>query len=138
MNASLIKIDSEGEEQWHFNYVSGESKYSRLASVVELVGGGYIAVGYSDSRAFLVRTDASGTALWNSTYGADWQYAVYSVVAADDGGFIVAGSSDDNVWLAKFTEITLLETDQLITSVVIVVGVIVAGLGFLIYLMKRR
>ncbi len=137
-NACLIKIDSEGEEQWHFNYVSGESESSRLASVVELVDGGYIAVGYSAFRAFLVRADASGTRLWNSTYGEDWQYEVYSVVATDDGGFVVAGSMDDNVWLAKFTEVTILQTEQLITIAVIVAAVIAAGLGFLIYLIKRK
>jgi hypothetical protein len=60
-------------------------------------------------------------------------------LAANDGGFVVAGALDNNVWLAKFpANIVSLQTDQLIVVAIVVVAVMVAGLGVLIYLIKRK
>ena len=134
-NAWLIKTDFEGEEIWSFNYTSSES-ISTFHSAVELVDGGYIAVGYFNSRALLVRTDASGVSLWNSAYGEDYPYEAFSVIAPNDGGFVVAGSLDNNVWLAKFAP-----ESQFWSSVVLLaaglVTIAVVSLS-LLHLKKRK
>jgi hypothetical protein len=60
-------------------------------------------------------------------------------LAANDGGFVVAGALDNNVWLAKFSSnLVSLQAEQLIIVAVVVVAVMAAGLGFLIYLIKRK
>ena len=60
-------------------------------------------------------------------------------MAANDGGFVVAGALDNNVWLAQFpSNLVSLQAEQLIIVAVVVVAVMAAGLGFLIYLIKRK
>ena len=53
--------------------------------------------GIPDQDAWLIRTDASGTKLWDEKYGGnDGDYAL-SVAETDDGGFIFTGGTVINV-----------------------------------------
>jgi hypothetical protein len=138
-SAWLIKTSADGEEQWNFNYVGGESGSAAFMCAVELANGGYVATGFYDSRALLVKTDSSGNYLWNATYGQGDGDRASSALAVNDGGFVVAGALDNNVWLAKFpSNLVSLQTEQLIVIAVVVVAVMGTGLGLLIYLIKRK
>ena len=136
--AWLVKVDADGEEQWNLGYIVGERENCFFTSVVELADGGYIVAGcyFSPVYALLVRIDGSGGYVWNASYGTDNGRA-YSVLAADDGGFVVAGFLDDNVWLAKFAP-----ESQFWSSVVLLVAglvvVTVVAVAFVVYKRNHR
>lgn len=79
-------------------------------SVVQTVDGGYVIAGSTRSYGagnddfWLVKTDASGNAQWNKTYGGTEIEQDGSVVQTTDGGYAIAGwteSYGDNAWLVK-------------------------------------
>jgi len=77
------------------------------AAVTVCPDGGYVVVGTTYSFGaglcdiYLVRTNAQGDTLWTRTFGgADYDYA-QSVQSTADGGYIVAGTSGNNVYLVK-------------------------------------
>ncbi|MFC2018854.1 dockerin type I repeat-containing protein [Chloroflexota bacterium] len=116
-NAWLIKTDSEGNEEW--NKTFGESEQTYGFSIYKTLDGGYIISGCTSSYGanfidiWLIKTDASGNAVWNKTFGGvgddrSWggSNAVYQT---SDGGYIVTGwlteapfpSPNADVWLIK-------------------------------------
>ncbi|MGA1975736.1 MAG: hypothetical protein ABSG92_08875 [Conexivisphaerales archaeon] len=66
-------------------------------SAVQTSDGGFVlagdtnSYGVSSQQAWLVRTDSTGNVIWNYTYGGTAGNYVEKVVAAGDGGFVVAG-----------------------------------------------
>ena len=69
----LIKTDELGNLEWNQTYYGGIAYDDGKVSLVEVDGGGYALVGDMRSTEYsdwgLIRTDASGTMLWNKTYG---------------------------------------------------------------------
>jgi len=68
------------------------------------------------------------------------------VIATEDGGFTVVGSKNNEVWLAKFAPESNASPDGsapiptawVVATLLVVVIVAVAGLGILVYLIKRK
>jgi hypothetical protein len=107
----LVKTDASGVAQWNQTY--GMSRYPEsAASVLQTADGGFVLVARFgwvpvDDDFWLVKTDASGVAQWNQTYGGmDLDYAA-SVLQTADGGFVLAGTTDpygagdSDFWLVK-------------------------------------
>jgi len=107
----LVKTDASGNALWNQTY--GGTDYDGADSLVEIGDGGYALAGYTYSfgaggcDCWLVKTDASGNALWNQTYGGtdnDW---AYSLVETADGGYALAGVTNSSgagsadFWLVK-------------------------------------
>jgi hypothetical protein len=93
----LIKTDSNGSEKWNKTFGGGNNDYA--CSVEELNDGGYIMGGYTESfgagetDAWLIKTDANGTEVWNRTFGGPYTENLCSVQKTKDEGFILAGST---------------------------------------------
>jgi hypothetical protein len=91
----LVKTDSLGNMQWNKTYGGIGDDYGY--SVVQTSDGGYAIAGYTNSfgagssDVYLVKTDSTGTMLWNKTYGGINADIGRSVVQSSDGGYTIAG-----------------------------------------------
>jgi len=121
----LVKTDAAGNHLWNVTYGGSSADYAR--SVVQTGDGGYALAGYTDSFGaggqdfWLVKADASGNHLWNSTFGGASSDVAYSVVQTGDGGYALAGYTDSfgagvyDFWLVKIPAISWYET-QTVTN----------------------
>jgi len=155
----LAKINPDGSLEWSRKYASGYEDSSYFASAVETGDGGIFAVGVSGSNPYsnaemsplLIKTDQFGNVLWKLTgYAGFWDTGVaYSGIVTDDGSYVVTGSVNDDVWLAKFAPESNIPPDDgspdtqspqfsttLILAVVIIVGAVAVGLS--VYVWKRN
>src|SRR5215469_9699418 len=113
----LLKLDSTGNTQFARTILpSGSISDLNIAGAQQTSDGGYVFVGYYfqntiyTERAWLVKTDSAGNVQWDKIYGPDVQYTdryFHSFQQSSDGGFIVAGSTnqfnggDNSIWLVK-------------------------------------
>jgi len=107
----LIKTDSSGNAQWNKTY--GGTNLDTCRSLIKTSDGGYALVGYTNSYGagnldfWLVKTDSSGNAQWNKTYGGTNYDIACSVVQTIGGGYAIAGYTNsygvgsDDFWLVK-------------------------------------
>jgi len=102
----IVKLDEAGNLQWEKNLGGAENEIAE--SIQQTNDGGYIITGRSlssDGDAggnngeidyWIVKLDETGDLQWEKNYGgSDWDSA-WSVLQADDGGYIVAGWSQSN------------------------------------------
>ncbi len=89
----------------------GGSTLDVVYSLHSTSDGGYVLGGYSNSNAsgeksensrglmdaWIVKTDASGTILWDRTYGGSGDDFMTSISETSDGGFIVGVGSNSNI-----------------------------------------
>ncbi len=106
----LLKTDSLGKKTWAKTF--GGTGDDRGYSVEQTRDGGYIVAGNThsfgegSSDIYLVKTDAAGTALWTKTYKDTGNDYCYSVMQADDDGYVVARNTrfygeESNVYVIK-------------------------------------
>lgn len=100
----LLKLDADGNMQWNKTY--GGSKEDLGQAVIQTTDGGYAIVGYamsddgdgSNNEGFhdnwILRLDATGTVLWEQSFGFSGHDHSYDVVQTMDGGFFFAGFLD--------------------------------------------
>ena len=110
-NGWLVKTDVDGNMEWNQTY--GGPNNDNLFSVVETGDGGYALAGFTLSYGavgedfWLVKADSSGNREWHKRYGGSSIDIARSVVKADDGGYLLAGSTEsfgagaDDFWLVK-------------------------------------
>ena len=99
----LIKTDSDGKIKWNTTIAWSGSTMECEGTLTR--DGGYLIAGTSESEypnqfGWLVKTDETGNALWNRTFG-DSHTSARTVAEADDGGYVVAGSWENDCWFAK-------------------------------------
>jgi hypothetical protein len=93
----LIKLNKSGTILWFNKYGVADPKMGY--SVQQAGDGGYIVVGTTadlkngNQDVYLVKTDASGTAQWNRTYGGAQNEVGISVQQTSDGGYSIVGTS---------------------------------------------
>jgi len=104
----------EASSMWSQTYGGTDGDYGY--SVVQTSDGGYAIAGTTFSYGaggadfWLVKTDASGTAQWNQTYGGTNIDKGYSVVETSDGGYAITGwtwsygAGGRDFWLVKTDE----------------------------------
>ncbi len=93
----LVKADASGNMQWNKTY--GGTANDNGFHLLQETGGGYVIVGSTlsfgagGSDVWLIKTDSSGSMLWNQTYGGTGSDVGSSVVQASNGGYALAGST---------------------------------------------
>lgn len=109
--AWLIKTNSSGDTSW--TKIIGDNRHYFIQSGMELLGEGYIFVGYHKASGagqedlWIVKTDASGDTIWTKTYGGSEGDLGNSIKQTSDGGYIIAantksfGAGDYNFWLIR-------------------------------------
>jgi hypothetical protein len=94
----LAKIDASGTVVFARNFGWIGADMGR--SVAQTSDGGYIVAGQTGSfgaggyDVYLIKTDAAGSKLWDQVFGGAYDDIGYSVQQTEDGGYIIAGSTD--------------------------------------------
>jgi hypothetical protein len=99
------------QPQWSHTFGGSHDEYS--TGFVECSSGGYAIAGTTQSfgngarDAWLIRTDASGSHMWNRTFGGTEDDYGYDVIECSGGGFLVAGKTKsfdggrESAWLIR-------------------------------------
>jgi len=111
----LVKVDSSGNHEWNKTYggASNDPAHSMVETNVVATGNGYALAGFTTSfgaggqDGWLIKTDMDGNAEWNKTYGGANNDILNSMVATNDGGYVLAGfttsfgAGSEDFWLIK-------------------------------------
>ena len=99
--AWLIKVDSQGEQEWDRIFDRSDGSYIAYGKFVQqTIDGGYIITGgqyYSGFRGrdiWIIKTDSQGGEEWNRTFGGGGEEQGYCVQQTTDGGYIITGHTD--------------------------------------------
>jgi hypothetical protein len=112
----LVKTGANGDAQWRRSY--GGTGDEGAESVVQTSDGGYALAGTTDSLGagsedfWLVKTDASGNALENRTFGGVDEDRFYGLVQTGDGGYALAGYTES--YSVGYYDFWLVKTDVMI------------------------
>ncbi len=105
----VIKYDRNGIVQW--DKTIGGNGEDNLTAIIQTSDGGYALIGTSSSDIsgektqnsrggsdwWLVKLDANGNIKWNKTIGGSGTEYIDYVVQANDGSYVLAGSSDSPI-----------------------------------------
>lgn len=109
-NAWLAKISGDGTELWQKNY--GGSTSEEATSVTKAADGGFIFAGYTWSNdgdvtghqgradIWIVKTDASGSKIWQKTMGGPQNDEAVSILPMANNVYLVSGVSGSDKYLA--------------------------------------
>lgn len=114
----VVKIDASGILQWDKTYGGDSTDY--LQSVIQTSDGGYMLAGYTQSDmggdltdttygyfdTWIIKTNASGSKLWDRTYGGSgWNTdGIVSIRQTTDGGYLM--------WIVSAGGINNIKTDS--------------------------
>lgn len=113
----LVKKDSIGNTQW--NKVYGGPNDDEGYAVELTKDGGYILCGYTNSfgagafDACIIKINAIGDTLWTKTYGGTRNDYGNAIKQTNDGGYIIAGSTQSFLTGIDSGNVYLIKTDSL-------------------------
>lgn len=119
----VVKIDNTGNLAWEKSF--GGTGIERAQDIAKTDDGGFVIAGSTfstdvdiaknngESDIWLIKIDALGSLVWESTFGGTQFDAAQSVSPSNDGGFIIVGNSksadkdananagENDIWLIK-------------------------------------
>ncbi len=125
----VIKVDSEGNEEWNQSYSTSVRPQGHVRSIVQTPDGGYALTGmvFSNSSSdtswnpatwdlWALKIDENGTEQWNRTFNGLEDGPDYGaqIVVASDGGFLISGATQSEFALPTEdwnTDYWLIKTD---------------------------
>ncbi|MDR0664008.1 MAG: hypothetical protein LBF86_00580 [Helicobacteraceae bacterium] len=106
----IVKLNANGAIEWQKSLGGSAGNYAN--SIQQTNDGGYIVAGYSRSTDgnvtgrhdaasdnldyWIVKLDANGAIEWDKTLGGSADDCATSIKQTNDGGYIIAGSSESN------------------------------------------
>jgi hypothetical protein len=94
-NGLVVKTNAYGRVEWQHRFTSKESSVARD---VKQTKDGYIVVGYTGTRMYLLKLDKAGKVVKQQTVGDGFGY---SVAVTKDGGFVAAGKDSKGIYVVK-------------------------------------
>jgi hypothetical protein len=102
----IIKLNAKGGEEWQKTI--GGSGQDELTSIVRTRDGGFVLAGSSNSERsadktstsyggmdyWVVKVDREGKLVWQNSFGGVYNEELRSLVATQDGGYLLGGSSN--------------------------------------------
>ena len=103
--ALAVKVGSDHEQQWRYEYDPEDGSDAAFADAT-VTDGGYVVSGHtSDGELVLAHLAADGTEEWVTTYdGNSLDEESVAVVPSVDGGFVVLEQYGVSVALVKFSD----------------------------------
>ncbi|MCH8904551.1 MAG: T9SS type A sorting domain-containing protein, partial [Bacteroidetes bacterium] len=123
IDAYFVMIDSAGDTVWTKQY--GGSNWDAMYSAVLTSNKEIISVGHTksygagNSDVWVVKMDSMGDTLWTRAYGGTQDDFGYSIEKTPDGGFIIAGATENfgadsvDVYLLKIDSVGNLQWQRL-------------------------
>ena len=113
-DVQITKTDSNGGLVWQKSFGKSDGP-DHGSDILQTSDGGYIVLGDTSSYGqgsvdlWLIKLAADGTEQWNKTIGGATFDEPKSFMKADDGGYIIVGSTDaidgmGDVWVVKTNE----------------------------------
>jgi hypothetical protein len=93
----LLKTNVKGQLEWGKTF--GGSGYNRASMVIQTADGGYAIAGDTyefgagQSDVLLIKVGNKGQLQWAQTYGSARHEHAHSLLQANDGGFVIVGST---------------------------------------------
>lgn len=94
----VVKVSAEGTISWQRTF--GGEKIERGESIQPLADGGYVvgggtsSIGAGNLDMYVVRLNSTGREIWANAYGRATYDIANSVIALQDGGFLITGHGD--------------------------------------------
>lgn len=100
-NYFLMKLDSNGNKQWHQIYKQSNSSFENPNSVMQLSDGTFYLFGQSTLNSimkwFLVKTDSMGNKLWQKIYNEYPRQSGIAMIEGERNTILLAGSYSTDV-----------------------------------------
>lgn len=110
----LIKIDSQGNEQWHKTY--GGDDFENSSKILQTSDGGFIIFGSTrkyQSDALLIKTNSLGESVWQKTIGKAGGESIGDAIPKTDGqGYMMVGYTTSQDPTFENTDVWLVEIDN--------------------------
>jgi regulation of enolase protein 1 (concanavalin A-like superfamily) len=113
---ALMKVSETGDKLWVKTYGIGFMNMEIGYGLTKTTDGGFMVCGGtdgftgSDDDMWIIRTDENGDSLWSRTFGGENQEYAHTVIQTNEGGFLVAGST--NSFGAGFDDVYIVKTDE--------------------------
>jgi hypothetical protein len=104
---SLMKIDSNGNEEW-CRYYGERETFDSGTCVEQTFDNGFIATGFISNDVVLIKSDSYGNTEWITSFGGIDIEKGFEVHQTSDCGYIVSGFTDSygagdrDAWVVKF------------------------------------
>lgn len=98
-NLYMVKTNSLGNEVWHQYF--GDAGWDMGYCIQQTTDGGYILSGRKENMStgnhemYAIKTNSTGTVVWEHTYPNGWLSDAFSVQQTSDGGYILLGTTTD-------------------------------------------